>query len=205
MALTDFTLLSGSDASGVLQIIPVDSAGTLTLADEVRLATGIEGQEGLTNIKTSTLTGTVAGQNLVLAGEAQVTEDNVVTKLRALVNTTAVEIVDNTFEDGQLLKTTKGYASLTKCVIIHYLPINQDGKILITAFVAGIDSSSGDITTTEGENNNIKFNAVGTYAPAAVTIDGATLMANLVPAVSETNNIIIASGSYGTETWVTPT
>jgi len=203
MALTDFTLLSGADASAVVQLIPVTNAGVPTLADEVRITTTISGQEGLTNVKTSTLTGTVAAQNLVLACEAQVTEENVVTKMRELVNPTAIEIVDNKFEDGQNLKTTKGYVSLTKCVVIHYLPVNQDGKILITAFIAAIDDSSGEITTTEGENNNIKFNAVGTYAPAEVTIDGATLMANLVPAVTSVNDIVIANGSYGTETWVT--
>lgn len=203
MALTAFTLLSGSDASGVAQLIPVTNAGVPTLADEVKLTTPITGQEGLTNLKTSTITGSITAQNIAFAGEAQVTEENVVTKLRALVNSQAVEIVDNKFEDGQNLKVTKSYTALKKCIIIHYLPENQDGKILITAFVAALDETSGEIVTAEGENNNIKFNAVGTYAPAEVTIDGATLMANLVPAVTSTNDIVIAASSYGTSTWVT--
>ena len=203
MALADFTLQSGADASGVVQIIPVTNAGVPTLADEVQIATPISGQEGLTNVKTSALTGSVQAQNLALSCEAQSTEENVVTKMRALVNSQAVEIVDNRFEDGQNLKVTKGYTALTKCIIIHYLPENQDGKILITAFTAALDESSGEIVTTEGENNNIKFNAVGTYAPAEVTILGSSLMANLVPVTTPGDDIVIAASSYGKETWVT--
>jgi len=185
------TLIGGGN---LLEISPFDSAFDIAAAWPGTLS-ALDNPMTFVNIKQSALTGHPNTKNLMV-DLTQYKFDAEFDQIMGqyVINYTAPG--EEKYEDGTPVVESDAL-SYDECLLVKSYGKLTTAGARVVCFVAFL--SGGDVTYVDGAYNAPKTTLTAIAAPSEITIDAADIESTKVNTAAE---VTIASGSYGTITWM---